>query len=243
MNGDVHPTDLAAADRYATLWGRWALAAGAVFAALTAAVLTSETSRVPGDLPVHRLLLEHRTSGVVSALQTLTSTGTSVYPYLAAAAAGLIAVSAAGPWAAGRQPAFRAAVLCVAFAGWLALGQTVRFTFMMAIARPRPPAEDWITEASRYSFPSGHATTSAMAAGLLLVALFVRRPRACWLWVGLTVCWAVLVGISRVWLGVHWMSDVVAGWLLAAAWTFFGSAAAAVTGLLGVKPDRAKITQ
>lgn len=240
MNGDVHHTNLAAADRHATLWARWALAAGAAFAALSAAVLTSEASLRSGDLPVHRLLLEHRTPGVVSALQTLTSTGTSMYPYLATVAAGLIA---AGSWAAGRQAAIRAAVLCAAFAGWLALGQTVRFTFMTAIARSRPPAEDWLTDASRYSFPSGHATTAAMAAGLLLVALFVRRPRACRLWLGLTVCWAGLVGISRVWLGVHWMSDVVAGWLLAAAWTFFGIAAATATGLLGVNPDRAKTTQ
>ncbi|MFB7292441.1 phosphatase PAP2 family protein [Actinacidiphila glaucinigra] len=210
---------------------RYALAATVAFGVLAATVLISGTRTLPAELGIHRLLLENRTSPVVTALRAVTATGTGFYPYLMALAAGLIAAPAADALAT-RRPATRTTLLCLAFAGWLALGQTVRFFFMTTIARPRPPGEDWITHASRWSFPSGHATTSAMAAGLLVAALHARRPLAWRLWIALTLCWAALVGVSRPWLGVHWAGDVVGGWLLATAWILLGSVVAAAAGLL-----------
>ncbi|MFJ4848592.1 MULTISPECIES: phosphatase PAP2 family protein [unclassified Streptomyces] len=234
MTGHANPTpalseaEPAASGRPVLRYGGTAAIA---FAALAATVLISGARAFPADLDVHRFLLAHRTAPVVTALRAVTATGTGGWPYLLAAAGGLLAAPAVRlPVPRGR--AVRTLLLCLAFTGWLALGQAVRFALMTAIARPRPPGEDWITHASRWSFPSGHATTSAMAAGLLVTALAVRRPPAWRLWAILPLCWAVLVGVSRLWLGVHWASDVVGGWLLATTWILLGVAIAAASGLL-----------
>ncbi|MFE6699241.1 phosphatase PAP2 family protein [Streptomyces sp. NPDC057718] len=201
---------------------RWCLLSAAAFAGLTAAVLAVDGGLLAADADIQQWVLQNRPAPLVTVLDAMTATGTRLVPYLAAVAAGLIAAPAFGAARASRT-ALRLVVPAVAFAVWLALGQALRFTLMSQIARPRPPAEDWLTHASRWSFPSGHATTSAMAAGLLVLALLLRRPSAYREWVALAVVWAAVVGVSRVWLGVHWFSDVLAGWLLAAAWTLFGA--------------------
>ncbi|MFD4856062.1 phosphatase PAP2 family protein [Streptomyces atratus] len=99
---------------------------------------------------------------------------------------------------------------------------------MELIARPRPPLGDWATHASGFAFPSGHATTSSLMAGLLLTALGLRTrggtgPRPLRTVVAaLVVCWAAAVGLSRFLLGVHWVTDVLAGWLFATVWIGLG---------------------
>ncbi|RJK96404.1 phosphatase PAP2 family protein [Vallicoccus soli] len=82
-----------------------------------------------------------------------------------------------------------------------------------AFARPRPELWAAADEASAYAFPSGHAVgTAALLGGLLLVA---RRPRFV-VAVGLPL--VLLVGVAQLVAGVHWPSDVLAGWVVAAAW-------------------------
>ncbi|MDC7336802.1 phosphatase PAP2 family protein [Streptomyces lydicus] len=68
----------------------------------------------------------------------------------------------------------------------------------------------------RLRLPSGHATTSALAAGLLAwgIARYAGRGPAR-TWCAVLALWAVAVGLTRVWLGVHWPGDVLGGWLLA----------------------------
>lgn len=84
------------------------------------------------------------------------------------------------------------------------------------IGRARPVVDDPVATAAGLSFPSGHALNSVLGCGVLLLVLtpLLRTSgsrRAWWLVAGLVV---VLTGFSRVGLGVHYVSDVVAGWLV-----------------------------
>lgn len=165
-----------------------------------------------GPLPVDEDLLSwsvgHRPGTAVAVARGLTATGTGVVPYALVVLAGILL----GRTARQRAVAAGLGVAC------LALGQAVRQGVMELVARPRPPGQDWATHASGWAFPSGHATTSALTAGLLILAVALRAPRgrtAICLVVG---CWAVLVGLTRVYLGVHWFTDVAGGWLFAGGW-------------------------
>jgi undecaprenyl-diphosphatase len=91
-------------------------------------------------------------------------------------------------------------------------------------ARPRPdlvPHEAYVYSAS---FPSGHSTMAAAAFLTLamLVASLEPRRRSKALAYALAGFVIVGVGVSRVYLGVHWPSDVLAGWCLGAAWALAG---------------------
>ncbi len=87
------------------------------------------------------------------------------------------------------------------------------------VDRARPVLPDPVAHASYASFPSGHAQSSVVTTGVLLVVLWpglrggVRAAA-----VGAAVLWVLLVGFARVGLGVHYLSDVLAGWVLGAAW-------------------------
>mgnify|MGYP000126754290 CR=1 FL=1 len=95
--------------------------------------------------------------------------------------------------------------------------------------RTRPDAVFQATPVYSASFPSGHAFLSAVAY-LTLGALLARvqeRRRAKIFVLSVAVFLALLVGFTRIYLGVHWATDVLAGWTLGAAW-----AALCWTGLL-----------
>ncbi|MDK1349145.1 phosphatase PAP2 family protein [Streptomyces sp. 378] len=87
------------------------------------------------------------------------------------------------------------------------------------VGRLRPVVEEPLSHQSGMSFPSGHALGSAVVYGvLLLVFLPVTRPRARPVFAGVMVTAVVVVGLTRIALGVHYPSDVLAGWLLGLVW-------------------------
>jgi YegS/Rv2252/BmrU family lipid kinase len=90
--------------------------------------------------------------------------------------------------------------------------------------RHRPVWDDPVTTLTSYSFPSGHATGIASAAGVVVVlaAAFVRRRNARRAWVVLALALALLVGLDRIFLGVHNPSDVLAGYAVGAFWVLLG---------------------
>lgn len=84
--------------------------------------------------------------------------------------------------------------------------------------RPRPTVGS-ITYASGWSFPSGHALSSIVASGMLAYLLIRLMPKAPKMTLtGAAILWTALVGFSRMYLGVHYLSDVVAGYLAGTIW-------------------------
>lgn len=100
-----------------------------------------------------------------------------------------------------------------ALGGSLLLNTLVKHLF----ARERPLPWEPLTPHFTYSFPSGHAMASATFAGVVLLLGWHTRWR--WPMLAIALPLVVLVGFSRVYLGVHYPSDILAGWAAASAWT------------------------
>jgi undecaprenyl-diphosphatase len=116
------------------------------------------------------------------------------------------------------------ALLLVATVGGILLNEFLKGVF----ARPRPAAALHLTEVRSMSFPSGHAMESAIIY-LTLAAVLARLVRTRVLqmyFVGHAVALTFVVGLSRVYLGVHYPSDVLAGWTAGLAWSLLCWAAA-----------------
>jgi membrane-associated phospholipid phosphatase len=99
---------------------------------------------------------------------------------------------------------------CLAVAG----GAAARRRLSRVIARQRPPADAWLAEPEGYSLPSKHTTLAALTAGACVRILGMQGAPVH----AATLLAATGVGASRVYLGVHWPADVVAGWLFAEGW-------------------------
>jgi undecaprenyl-diphosphatase len=88
------------------------------------------------------------------------------------------------------------------------------------VHRARPEIVPHLTEVYNASFPSGHAMSSAaiyLTIGITLASVEPRRIGRLYV-TAMAVGLVVLIGASRVYLGVHWPSDVLAGWALGGAW-------------------------
>lgn len=99
------------------------------------------------------------------------------------------------------------------------LGTGLQQAVKALVGRARPVWPDPVDSASFAAFPSGHALTAMVTGALVLWLLRLHHVPARWRWAaGAVVAVSVVgVGFTRVFLGVHWPSDVVGGWLLGGA--------------------------
>jgi membrane-associated phospholipid phosphatase len=194
------------------------LRAGAVFAlaAVAFALLAVAVARRSGPLgPDERVLQDvvHWRSGALTALgKTLTTFGTDVVVYP------LLVLGALVCWRRTGRPLAGVPAIAV-----LVTGQLIRIVINRTIARPRPPAGLHLVNASGYAFPSGHTTNATLAYALLAIVLTMNFPRGRWAFITGAAILAIGVGLSRVYLSVHWATDVAGGWLLGISWLTFAA--------------------
>jgi undecaprenyl-diphosphatase len=180
---------------------RWILPTAAlVFGALAVGAVAG---RLAWDEPITRWVVDARTPSFDAVFRRVSFLGSTPVVLTVSAVAALLA------WR--RCPRLAIAIVVIALAR--PLGE---FALKELVSRDRPIG-DRMVRGEGFSFPSGHPLATAASWGVLplVVALYTTR-RLVWWAVTVTV-WtmAVLVAASRVWLGVHWASDVVAGLVLA----------------------------
>lgn len=128
---------------------------------------------------------------------------------------GLFAIVAVGMLTILRKR-LSAVLLVVGLAGGVALSEGLKALF----ERQRPPAAYQAVETLNASFPSGHALLSTvfyLTVAVMMTRAFPRRRLKVYV-LGIGMVFALLVGLTRVYLGAHWASDVMAGWCVGAAW-------------------------
>jgi len=152
--------------------------------------------------------------GAVRALKILTFFGTPLWFYVIVSLAALVV------WRRGRSRL--GLFLVVTTLGGGLLDTVVK----LAVNRSRPSLVDPVATAHGKSFPSGHAMSSTIGYGaLLLVFLPVVAPRVRPVVVAALALLVAAIGFSRLALGVHFITDVLGGYVLGAAWLAVSTAA------------------
>jgi membrane-associated phospholipid phosphatase len=163
------------------------------------------------DQPVQRFFLAHREAWLTPVMRGVTDLGN------AAVLIGLILVVGLAWWARARtwRPLWS---LAGAYLGAWVLSEFVKDL----THRARPPAAQAIGHWTGYAFPSGHTIKATAVYGMLAALLAATTPR----WGRKVTWWTVaallagLVGLSRLYLGAHWLTDVLGALALGAAWLF-----------------------
>ena len=162
----------------------------------------------PGDLAVWTWFVDHRTAVATWLMKAVTTAGGATGMTVLAMLATLMLVM--------RRRWFAAGAVAVAAAGSSALV----VAFKDLYDRARPPLAERLTGETNPSLPSGHALTSLVVIGVVVAVVYpALRRRAARVALVVTGTVAVAaIGISRLYLGVHWASDVLVGWLLGGTW-------------------------
>ena len=163
------------------------------------------------DPTVWSFMIDHRTPALTTIAITVTTVGSTVAMALIAVAAVVFLIV--------KRRRGDAALVAVVAAG---AGLLVRFG-KATVGRERPPVEFRLVTETNESFPSGHALASAAILGVLLVVLLPTIPSIRGRVAAVTgaAIFVLAVGLSRLYLGVHWATDVIGGWVIGFAWLYF----------------------
>lgn len=172
--------------------------------ALTTAFVLSGAALSGVDRPVHEAVLGWRTDPLTTTATVITHAGGSVVMWV-------LALLVCGVLLRRGETGDLALVAGVGAASAVLVPATKHL-----FGRQRPPGPDRLVTVADLSYPSGHATGSAAVIGVLatLCWLRVRRRVVARMVAILAAVFVILVGFSRVYLGVHWPTDVLAGWAL-----------------------------
>ena len=125
-------------------------------------------------------------------------------------------------WLVRRQFTTAAAVAAIVYGG-----SGLNIALKHLVQRGRPIVEDPLVSLSTYSYPSGHAAAATVFGGLLIMLMLRNRPQgqANPLAMGAAGLWIIGVCASRIYLGAHYATDVLAGLLEGIVWLICGSVA------------------
>jgi undecaprenyl-diphosphatase len=184
--------------------------AGWAFGAVLQDVLAGDEGALL-DGPVQRFFVVHREAWLTLLMRATTDLGN------AAVLAGLVLLAGLAWWA--RTRSWRPlGLLAAAWLGAWVLSDTIK----LLTHRARPPVSQAIGHWTGFAFPSGHTTTAGAVYGMLAALLAATTPR----WGRKVAAWtaalllAGLVGLSRLYLGASWLTDVLGALALGAAWLF-----------------------
>lgn len=113
-----------------------------------------------------------------------------------------------------RRRRVEAIVLTVAATGAIGLNVLLKAFF----DRPRPELWNRLVNVRYHSFPSGHAMVSIVILGIIGYWLAVQHPKRRSIIFAITALWILATGLSRLYLGVHWPTDVIAGYAAGLVW-------------------------
>jgi len=183
------------------------LTAGAwAFGALAEEMAEGDTSSV--DRPFARWLHAHATAPLTHVVRTVTWTGNGMFLAVVVGVAIVVLLR--------RGLVTDALFVVLAFAG----AEVITWGMKQGFHRDRPFFPDPLATASSYSFPSGHAQVSLAVYGALALVVARRVPsrRLAVAVMVVAALWILAIGFSRLYLGVHFLSDVLAGYAAGAAW-------------------------
>jgi membrane-associated phospholipid phosphatase len=164
----------------------------------------------PVDQATHAFFVGHRATWSTVVMRAVTDLGSSALLIPVAVGAGLLWHRRTRSW----RPL---SLLVGAYAGAWVLQRAIKLLTQL----PRPSSADAVGVFGGYAFPSGHATDAAAVYGMLgvlLAATLTRRRARAAVWT-VAVVVVGLVGLSRIYLGGHWLTDVLAGVAVGAAWS------------------------
>ncbi len=160
------------------------------------------------DLQINAYMTKVADPGLTGSLGTITSLGNIFLVVLVAVIVGVILFIRKNWWR-----------LLALFLG-VAIGQGVLNILKVIFQRPRPRTELYVFS---YSFPSGHVFSATVIYGfcIYLTFRFIKNAMVKWIVSALLALLILLIGFSRVYLGVHWLSDVLAGYATGFTWLLF----------------------